>query len=617
MTARIAFAAALTAAIGLMLLTGSTRSVVAKDQDEYLPAFKATYPAAAGSRIATCSLCHNISGTEYRRNAYARQWEEEGDESFTAINDLDADGDGYTNLQEIQAHTFPGSASDNPSTVVTTTTVPGTTTTTAAPGSGGAIYAAHCASCHGPSGGDLVPTTLSLSQIVGVTTNGRGSMPGYAGTLTAAEIQLVAEYIFNWSSAPTTTTTQPGTPPAPPPDGAALYGASCAACHGANGGDLVGTPLSRTQLIDVITNGTATGMPAYGASHTAVEIAAMADYLLSFTPPPTTTTTTHPGTPPPPPPSGSAVFAAQCAACHGANGGDLTGRDTSRSRIDSVTRNGTTGMPGFSSRLSAAELDAVVGYVASKSAASATTTTTVPGTPPPSGSTVYAHRCAGCHGRGGGDLLRRGLTASEISSVTTNGTTGMPAFSTRLSTGEITAVAAYVVAVDAGDPAAVVAAETAAESASLYVQFCSACHGAHGEGGRYGPIAGHSIGYVELIAIIRDGAEWMPGFSERMTSAEIGAVARFVESLGVDEPDNASPAANAVPSAGDASAPTTSAPEASVEEAESASAAAQVGIPEEADEAGSDSALMLAALALAIPAGLFTFRRLRGPRNEA
>ena len=532
---RTALTAALGVALGLTVLFTFAQGVEAKNESEFLPAFEAAYPGAVGSRIDTCTLCHNIQGTEYKRNAYARQWEE-ADESFAAISNLDADGDGYTNVDEIAAHTFPGNASDNPSTVTTTTTLPGATTTTAAPGSGAAIYQARCASCHGGSGGNLVPTTLSLSQIVGVVANGSGSMPGYSGSLTNAEIQSVSEYLFNWAPVPTTTTTTvPGTPPPSPPDGRALYGASCAQCHGANGGDLVGTALSRSRLVDIITAGTTAGMPSYRSTHSDAEIGAMADYILSITPSPATTTTTVPGTPPPPPPTGSAVYAAQCAACHGSSGGDLVGRGISTSRILTVTNSGTTGMPGFSSKLTATEVDAVVAYVAAKASAPAAPTTTEPGAAAPSGSAVYETRCAACHGSAGGDLLGRGLSGSRISTVTKNGTSGMPGFATRLSETEIDGVVAYLVTIDADPEAAAAAAATVAgggEEAALYVEFCSACHGAHGQGGRYGPVAGTSLSLVDLITVIRDGSDWMPGFSEQMTSGEIGAVARFVESLG-------------------------------------------------------------------------------------
>jgi len=94
---------ALGAMMALGLLFILARDVEAKNKSEFLPAFEATYPGAVGSRIDSCTVCHNIRGSEYKLNPYAKQWKE--DENFVAINNLDADGDGYTNIQEIDAHT--------------------------------------------------------------------------------------------------------------------------------------------------------------------------------------------------------------------------------------------------------------------------------------------------------------------------------------------------------------------------------------------------------------------------------------------------------------------------------------------------------------------------------
>ncbi len=521
-------------AFGLMFMLA--QGVEAKPQSEFLPAFEATYPGAVGSRIDSCTVCHNIQGSEYKLNPYARQWKE--DENFAAINNLDADGDGYTNLEEIQAHTFPGNASDNPSTVTTTTTVPGATTTTAAPGSGAAIYQANCASCHGGNGGNLVPTTLALSQIVNVVSNGRGTMPGYSGSLSSAEIQSVSAYLVNWAATPTvTTTTTPGAPPPPSPDGRALYGASCTGCHGANGGDLAGTSLTRSQLVGSITNGTTTGMPSYRSTYSAAQIDAIAGYLLSLASSPATTTTVT-GSPPPPPPSGSAVYSSQCAACHGASGGDLVGRSLTTGRISTVINNGTTGMPGFTTRLSKAERDAVAAYVAGKAASGpATTTTTVPGSPPPSGAAVFAESCAVCHGGSGGDLVGHSLSDAQLTSVISRGTGSMPAYASRLSTTQIDAVVNYLSSLGSNPATAATAAGGTGDinAAALYVGFCSACHGAHGEGGRFGPVAGTSLSRSELIALTANGRGSMSGYSGRMTADEIEAIVGFVLALGSSE----------------------------------------------------------------------------------
>jgi cytochrome c551 len=89
------------------------------------------------------------------------------------------------------------------------------------------------------------------------------------------------------TTAPTTTTTAPTTTTttAPPPDGAAIYSANCAACHGADGSggagpDLRGIGEMHTvdELIAVITNGRG-GMPAWQTVLTAEQIRAVAQYV--------------------------------------------------------------------------------------------------------------------------------------------------------------------------------------------------------------------------------------------------------------------------------------------------------------------------------------------------
>jgi hypothetical protein len=78
----------------------------------YLSSFESTYPAAVGSGLDSCSLCHSSLST-YARNSYGSDYAANG-HSFKAIEGLDSDGDGFTNLQEIQALTLPGSSSSKP-----------------------------------------------------------------------------------------------------------------------------------------------------------------------------------------------------------------------------------------------------------------------------------------------------------------------------------------------------------------------------------------------------------------------------------------------------------------------------------------------------------------------
>ena len=73
----------------------------------------AKYPVIAGTDLDNCALCHvsaanlalNPYGTDFKANTF----------NFDAIEGMDSDGDGFTNLVEIMALTFPGDASDFPS----------------------------------------------------------------------------------------------------------------------------------------------------------------------------------------------------------------------------------------------------------------------------------------------------------------------------------------------------------------------------------------------------------------------------------------------------------------------------------------------------------------------
>ncbi len=77
--------------------------------------WEAFYPAAFGSRIDNCLLCHTTM-TGPVRNPYGQAVENLGEVNppIGNIENLDSDGDGFTNLQEIQMHTYPGDPNDHP-----------------------------------------------------------------------------------------------------------------------------------------------------------------------------------------------------------------------------------------------------------------------------------------------------------------------------------------------------------------------------------------------------------------------------------------------------------------------------------------------------------------------
>jgi len=88
--------------------------VIVGARSSYLTQFNTRY-GTAGTRIAVCSLCHP-GGNTNQFNGYANAWDSAGGNStaFATIEPLDSDGDGFSNIIEITARTFPGLATDRP-----------------------------------------------------------------------------------------------------------------------------------------------------------------------------------------------------------------------------------------------------------------------------------------------------------------------------------------------------------------------------------------------------------------------------------------------------------------------------------------------------------------------
>jgi hypothetical protein len=72
-----------------------------------LKLFTAQYPATVGTQLDSCRTCHLPMPAECL-NGYAMELRDKGLD-FAAVEDMDADGDGVTNLAEIKALTLPGS----------------------------------------------------------------------------------------------------------------------------------------------------------------------------------------------------------------------------------------------------------------------------------------------------------------------------------------------------------------------------------------------------------------------------------------------------------------------------------------------------------------------------
>jgi len=436
---------AVLAAMVLVLSVGSLLMSPRVDaKQKFMSLFPQAYPVAAGTPLDSCLLCHTdpTAPDEDNLNRYGRDWEDGdlGDKEFLSgpLVRRDSDGDGVPNGREIRQLSFPGDASSS-TPPTTTTTIPGT------PPNGQDLYAAGCAACHGPNGGDLAGTALGRSAFVSVTRNGQGAMPAQS-SLSIEEAGAIWEYVTG-AALPVTTTTQPGatTTTTPPASGGAVWAGSCAACHGPDGGNVVPTALGRTRLRSIVTSGVGSmrGFPELGAA----QIANVADYLLSLSVPTTTqpgatTTTTLPA-------SGGAVYAANCALCHGSGGENLQGHTLSVSQIVFITTNGVGTMGGYAGRLSSAEIANVAAYVSSVGAESGVTTTTAPPGTALSGATLYMQGCSACHGvhgdgGTGGPVAGTTLSRSETIDVISSGIGTMPGYNTMLSVEEIEAVADHV-----------------------------------------------------------------------------------------------------------------------------------------------------------------------------
>ncbi len=268
----------------------------------------------------------------------------------------------------------PGSTTTQPP-GTTTTQPPGSTTTTSPGGpDGAAIYAASCSGCHGADGsggigGPVAGTSMSLGEVIAITADGAGGMPGFSSQLSGPEIDAVSAYVLilggDGEPPPTTTTTLP--PGTPPGSGAALYSQHCAGCHGANaeggpGGPLVGSSLSFAQQVSVTSHGLGT-MPGFSSLLSGSQIESIIRHVQSLGGPGVTTTTV-----PPDDESGAAIYGRLCAACHGADGsggsgGPIVGSVFRGSSLAGVITEGLATMPGFGDQLNEGQLSRLVVYV--------------------------------------------------------------------------------------------------------------------------------------------------------------------------------------------------------------------------------------------------------------
>ena len=104
----------------------------AQSTPEYLSQFNQKY-GTQGTKLDSCMTCHTSpSGGKENVNPYGTDFAK-NNHDLGAVEGLDSDGDGFTNIDEIKANTFPGDPNDNPKAKPAPKPAPSTTTTTGAP----------------------------------------------------------------------------------------------------------------------------------------------------------------------------------------------------------------------------------------------------------------------------------------------------------------------------------------------------------------------------------------------------------------------------------------------------------------------------------------------------
>ena len=197
------------------LVLAATLLLVALDASatsSYLSNANRQYPGIASSKLNDCTLCHTSPPS---RNAYGSAFAN-ANHNFAAIENLDSDGDGFTNIQEITALTFPGNASDVPSGA--TTAVPSLTSVSPSTGptAGGTPVTLSGTNLTGAS------VTFGGTPAAGVSVNAGGTQitattPAHA----AGAVSVIAATAGGTSGAVAYTYADTVTPSPPPPSGTA------------------------------------------------------------------------------------------------------------------------------------------------------------------------------------------------------------------------------------------------------------------------------------------------------------------------------------------------------------------------------------------------------------
>lgn len=438
------------------------------------------------------------------------------------------DGNFGSGMNPVHNYALPGDyvvnliVTDNDGLVSAASTATVTIIDTGLP-DGAALYDTNCGGCHG-FGSNSTKIGATVDRInTGITSV---ATMNSLSSLSAVEVQAISDYLISLALPP---------PPPGGADGATLYEANCASCHGSGTGS---TKIGAT--VDRINAGitSVASMNFLGSVLTTTDVQAISDYLISLAPPPGGGGGTS---------DGAALYDVNCASCHGP-GDNSTKAGATVDRINNGI-NSVSSMNFLSGVLTVADVQAIADFLATSTTptggeglylancgachgsdgSGGTSGEDVRGdstgdiqdaiekesemqflgfltdneiqqisdflngiSSPPTdgggndGATLWANSCAGCHGSDPG--AKAGATVSRINGAISNDSvTGMGFLANTLSSTEIQILADYL-------------AEVAPPTTpyGLYTAYCASCHGADGSGGSSGEnVVGESAGGIQ------------------------------------------------------------------------------------------------------------------------